>query len=120
METYNFNLLTIEIDEDEESIIVFFKGKSTERNPSELISPVLMEILNKSTSTEKRIVMDFRGLEYMNSSTVTPISKIIEKGKTGPNRILIYYRKSKKWQELCFSAMRIFETKDKRIEIIGN
>ncbi len=120
METYNFNLLTIEIDEDDGSIVVVFKGKSTDRNPSELISPILMDILNKSTSNNKKIILDFRNLEYMNSSTVTPISKIIEKGKTGSNRISIQYRKSKKWQELCFSAMRIFETKDKRIEIIGN
>ena len=63
--------------------------------------------------------MDFRKLEYMNSSTITPIIKVLDRAKRGKNHITVIYDKTLKWQELSFSAMEIFQTKDKRIEIKG-
>lgn len=64
--------------------------------------------------------MDFRELEFMNSSTVTPVAKMLEHGKKGTVSITVFYNHSKKWQELSFSALKIFETKDGRISVTGN
>jgi hypothetical protein len=119
IETYTSNLLTIEVEESQSEINIKFKGKSTERDPSGFISPVLLESMRNSKKFKKIIRMDFQDLEYMNSSTITPIIKILESANDTGNSISILYRKSKKWQELCFSALRIFETKDHRIEITG-
>jgi len=55
----------------------------------------------------------------MNSSTITPIIKILERAKSGMTKITIFYQKSLKWQELNFSALEIFKTKDNRLEIKG-
>lgn len=118
-ETYTNNSLAIEIEEDDKKIIVKWKGKSTERDPSAFISPILSKALSNSSDYNKEIIMDFTDLEYMNSSTITPISKIIEKGKNGSNKITILYLMSKKWQELSFSALKIFKTSDNRINFIG-
>jgi len=119
IETYNSNLLTIEVEESHSGIVIKFKGKSTERDPSQFLSPILLESFQNSKKFGKKIVMDFQELGYMNSSTITPIIRILENANDMQSTISILYKKSKKWQDLCFSALKIFETKDHRIEIIG-
>ena len=118
-ETYKNKSLIIEITESEESIYIKWFGKSSDREPSIFITPILNNALNDSSSNDKQIVIDFREVEYMNSSTLTPISKIIEIGKRCSHKMNIIYNKSRKWQQLSFSALKIFETNDKRIQIQG-
>ena len=64
-------------------------------------------------------MLDFQALEYMNSSTITPVIRVLNEAKKGQGRLLVLYKKAAKWQELSFSALTIFETDDKRIEIRG-
>ncbi len=111
--------LTITVDENDTSIKVIWKGKSIDREPSKFISPILVEVLDSAYSLNKRIVMDFQELTYMNSSTVTPIIKILERARKSVNKISIFYQKKTKWQELSFSALKIFSTEDNRLEIEG-
>ncbi len=119
-ETYNNGLLVMEIDENDSSIEITFLGKSTEREPGSFITPILTEVIQNSRKYNKIISMNFLKLEYMNSSTITPIIRILENTKKGNENISILYDKSKKWQELCFTALKIFETKDSRIKITGS
>jgi hypothetical protein len=44
----------------------------------------------------------------MNSSTVTPIVKQIEKARQSKRKLEIHYKSNLKWQELSFSALRVF------------
>jgi len=117
--THTIKSLNLEITENE-YISIIWHGKSTERNPGNFLNPILSETLSRSTAEGKTIIMDFRELEFMNSSTVTPVAKMLEQGKKGSNSITVYYNKTKKWQELSFSALKIFETDDDRISVIGN
>ena len=112
-------LLKLEVMENPDSISVDWKGKSTERNPGSFLTPILLKILKNSSDTNKCIVLDFRSLQYMNSSTITPIIKILERAKKSNKRLTVLYDKSLKWQELNFSAIEIFQTKDRRIQIKG-
>lgn len=116
---YTNNFLTIQVVEHETSIDVKWEGKSTDREPSKFISPILVKVLEMSSGLNKRIIMDFQSLSYMNSSTITPIIKILDRAKKGMTKITIFYQKSMKWQELNFSALEIFKTKDNRLEIKG-
>ncbi len=116
---YTNNFLTIQVVEHETSIDVKWEGKSTDREPSKFISPILVKVLEMSSGLNKRIIMDFQSLSYMNSSTITPIIKILDRAKKGISKITIFYQKSMKWQELNFSALEIFKTKDNRLEIKG-
>jgi hypothetical protein len=118
MKTHTNDLLKIEVDEKKDSIILKWTGKSTAREPGNFIIPILTDAMKKA-GEKIPVILDFSGLEYMNSSTMTPVSKILEKAKSGESRIIIHYRKEVNWQELNFSALKIFETKDKRIEITG-
>jgi hypothetical protein len=111
--------LKIEVREDEDQIELHWKGKSILRKPSTFITPILVDVLQRGGTEDKRIVLDFCNLDYMNSSTVTPIIKILERAKRGENQVTVLYKKSLKWQDLSFSALEIFQTKDKRVEIKG-
>lgn len=118
-ESYGNELLSIEVTEKDDSIEIKWTGKSTNRSPSKFITPILVNVLKVSSEHNKRIVLDFRSLDYMNSSTITPIIKVLERAKKGKTQVSIIYNKAIKWQDLNFSALKIFETKDKRVEIIG-
>ena len=120
IETYTSGLLAIDVEENGSEITVTFRGKSADREPGIFITPILTEVLQNGRKFSKSIIMEFKELEYMNSSTITPIIKILENAKSGDGKISITYSRSKKWQDLCFSALKIFATKDHRIEITGN
>jgi len=119
IELFEDGLLQIELIENTNSVTLVWTGKSTHRKPSEFISPILAETIRRSNASKKRIIMDFRRLEYMNSSTITPIIKILERAKRGATEITLLYNKSLKWQDLSFSALEIFETQDSKVEIKG-
>lgn len=118
-ELFTNKFLTIQVVEHENSIDVSWKGKSVDREPSKFISPILVKVLEMAGDLNKRIIMDFQSMSYMNSSTITPIIKILDRAKNDMTKITIFYQKSLKWQELNFSALEIFKTKDNRLEIKG-
>ena len=119
IESFASNLLKIDVEENEESINIKWTGKSIHRKPGQFIAPILVDVLKKSTDLKKRIVLDFRKLDYMNSSTITPVIKILERAKRGKVQVTVLYERSLKWQDLTFSALKIFQTKDQRVEIKG-
>lgn len=112
-------LLHIEIKEEDNSISINWTGKSIDREPGKFITPILVEAIKESSEKNKRVIIDFRELSYMNSSTITPLIKILERAKRGSTSITVYYKKSLHWQDLSFSALEIFITKDQRVEIKG-
>ena len=111
--------LKIEVGVKDDSIHLNWTGKSIDRKPDKFISPILLNVFKMCSNDSKKIVLNFCKLDYMNSSTITPIIKILERAKRGTAKIAIRYDKSLKWQELNFSALRIFQTRDQRIEIKG-
>jgi len=117
--TFTNNSLEIKVTENEDSIKLTWSGKSIDREPGKFISPILLDIIKRSTDAGKRVILDFCRLSYMNSSTITPIIKVLERAKKGKNKITVMYEKSLRWQEVNFSALRIFETTDQRVEIKG-
>ena len=119
IKTFTNNSLEIKVSENEDSIKLSWSGKSIDREPGKFISPILLDMIKRSTDGEKRVVLDFCGLSYMNSSTITPIIKVLERAKKGKNKITVMYEKTLRWQEVNFSALRIFETADLRVEIKG-
>ena len=118
-ETFVGNLLKIELKEEKDAINISWSGKSVDREPGKFITPILVNAIRRSSGLNKKIILDFRDLAYMNSSSITPVIKILERAKRGRTQIRVVYRKSLKWQDLSFSALEIFKTKDGRVEIKG-
>ena len=118
-ESFVSNFLNIEVTEKSDSIHMKWTGKSVDREPAKFLTPILVDLLEKGSDKNIRIFLDFRNLDYMNSSTITPVIKILERAKRGKIPTTVLYRKSLKWQELTFSALEIFQTKDQTIQIKG-
>jgi len=110
---------TVKVTEKDDNIDIDFIGRSSDRDPSEFLNPILTDLIYDEEKNNKFIVMNFKNLEYMNSSTITPITKILEKAKESKIQLKVRYNSKKKWQDLCFAALKIFETKDQRISISG-
>lgn len=113
---YSDGLLTIEVTEQGGDVRMLWKGESNDREPGRFLVPILSAALGRSQHGSKRLVIDFSEIEYMNSSTFGPVVKLLDEAAKGnQHRVLVEYSKSRKWQTLSFSALRIFETPDGRI-----
>ncbi len=119
IQSFTADSLRVTIAEDPESITMGWFGKSTMRRPGDFLTPILADLLKRAAESSRRIVLDFRSLQYMNSSTITPVIRALEQTRRGTGRIRVLYRQDVKWQQLSFSALKIFETPDARIEITG-
>jgi hypothetical protein len=117
--TYSSKELQLDVRYDDDATKVAWMGRSTARDPASFIGPVLTEALQRTAETGKEIVLDFRTLEYMNSSTITPVIRFLHEAKRSQARVLVLYARAARWQELSFSALTVFETADKRIEVRG-
>jgi hypothetical protein len=118
-QTYTNDQLRLEVSQESGSISVRFHGKSMLRDPNDFLMPILLRMLAEANAEKKRILLDFRTLTYMNSSTLTPVIKLLEQARVGDGMVTVIYRKALKWQDLSFSALVIFRTPDGRIEIQG-
>ena len=108
--------LILKVNKKDGAIIVHWEGKSTEESPDDFLNPIFKEIFSHEQTP---VIMNFTRLQYMNSRTITPLVCILEKIENSTGSVIFQYIASAKWQKLIFDALRLFETKDNRIQIIG-
>jgi hypothetical protein len=111
--------LSLEVLERAGELRLVWRGRSADREPGKFLLPVLGEAVEKCRRLGERLCLDFSALEYMNSSTFTPIVKTIDEARRAGVGIALEYSQAKKWQALSFSALRTFETPDGRIAVLG-
>ena len=114
-----FKDLKLELTEEEELVRLSWFGASTDKNPAVFLTDILKETFGAADSGKKNLILDFRKLDYMNSSTIAPLAKILADPDKNIPSIVIYYDKNSRWQDISFSALRMFSDKDSRIEITG-
>jgi hypothetical protein len=118
-ETFTSRALTLEVIEEQAGITVTWRGRSTARDPAEFLIPILTRALDRAMEMKLPLVLDFRALEYFNSSTITPVVRLMEETKRRGASMVVNYDKKLRWQELSFSALQVFHTGDQRIRILG-
>jgi len=109
------DLLIIEIKESAEKVTFNWKGKSTGIDPAKFLGPIFDKHL---FNNQKIIEMDFLELEYLTSSTVTPMIRLLERIKNSSRSMKIFYDRDVDWQVKVFSALRVF-SHQKHILISG-
>jgi len=119
MTEFTEGALKLELEQSSSEVRVHWSGRSTAREPSRFILPVLSRAVELCDESRRPLVLDFRRIEYMNSSTITPVIRTLEQARRSSRSIRVVYQKNVKWQELSFTALQVFETPDKRIEICG-
>ncbi len=117
IEQFTDGPLTLELDEREAEISLTWRGRSVAREPSQFLLPILTRAIESGERTGKTVVMDFRALEYLNSSTITPVIRVLEIAKRGTVSLSIIYDAALKWQALSFSALYLFQSLDGRVVV---
>ena len=117
--SFKEGMLSLEITEHVDDIELIFKGKSVERDPGRFLNPIFSDLLMEGKKKNKRIIVIFTTLDYMNSSTIMAISKFLEKGKDSNCMITVQYDNGRRWQKMSFNALKIFQTKDGQIIFEG-
>ena len=118
-ESFTEKTLSIDLTETDDRVDLVWKGKSNERDPARFLMPILQGALSRGGNGQKQVVLDFSSLEYMNSSTFSPLVRLLDEAAKGRHRLLLEYNQGRKWQALSFSALRAFETPDGRIALRG-
>jgi hypothetical protein len=118
-EIFTSHALSLTVIDEPSGIGILWKGRSTGRDPAEFLIPILTRALDRATALRCPLNLDFRAIEYFNSSTITPVVRLIEEAKRRGATLLIHYDKKLRWQELSFSALQVFHTGDMRIRIVG-
>lgn len=118
-QTFTDGPLTLRLYEKPEEVHLEWSGLSMARDPGQFLLPVLTRALELGLKTNKRLVIDFQKVDYLNSSTMTPVIRTLEQARRGQSQVRIVYNKSLKWQTLSFSALELFRTQDARIDIRG-
>jgi hypothetical protein len=119
IETLTDKALTLEISEEGSEVEVRFLGRSTARDPRIFLGPALGKVLESSLATQKPLVLDFRALEFFNSSTITPVVRLLQQVKVHGGRAIIRYRADLNWQRLSFSALRVLESDANAVVLDG-
>jgi len=117
MEDYNISNLKITISETEDSLIMIWKGSSDSANPGDDLNPYFQD--NVVNFQNKKLMIDFSELEYMNSSTVPPIIKLIGLLNSKNITTTIIYLKDSNWQRTSFKALESIVKSMNNIEVTG-
>lgn len=115
----NEGALKIEKIRSAGELMLVLSGKSIMRDASQVLLPVFIDGFEEAKNGGVRLVLDFRSITYMNSSSFAPVIKILEKARLGTVPVSVIYSSNQKWQEVSFAAMTIFKTPDGRVAITG-
>lgn len=118
-QTFTDGPLTLVLAEHPSELRLSWQGMSMAREPARFLMPILSRALDLGAQQKKPLVIDFQRLEYLNSSTLSPVIRALEQARRGQNRVKVLYDKGVKWQSLSFTGLDIFKTPDARIDVEG-
>ncbi len=118
-EEFKNDLFTIEFIEKENILYLFLKGRSVDRNPAVFMQPIFEKALKEVMTKGYELIIDVQDLEFMVSSTVAPIIKLLGRANQNLLHVTVSYKNNIKWQKVNFSALRVFATGDERIKVKG-
>ncbi len=97
--------LRIELVLSNESATLFWHGHCETLIPSVVLNPYFKDLL--ATLQGKRLLMDFRQLEYTNSATQAPILQFLKNLDRNqiPTRVL--YNSNMEWQRVSYRCMTV-------------
>ena len=104
-ETFTEKDLSVVQTQTDGAVELVFRGKSNEREPGRFLTPILLNALSLAPPGQS-VVLDFSALNYMNSSTFTPVVRFLEQARRNGQQVSVRYREDVKWQSLSFSAQR--------------
>lgn len=117
MKNYNSGSLKIVFNQQGGKTKMSWIGQSDDRNPAVSLNPYLDSLIEDLKGTE--LLVEYRQLEYMNSSTVPPIIQFLKKLNTNGIKTQITYDANSKWQCASFKALETLSLMMNNITVSG-
>lgn len=119
IKTYKDDKLVIQVEDLAHTIIITWLGECSAKNPVSFLGAILEEQYKISCSKSKKLIFDFTKTQYMNSSAIIPIIKFLKMIGEKGGVIQVKYNRFERWQSVLIGELKMFETEDGRIQIIG-
>lgn len=100
------------VDSERKVHSIRWTGRSTARNPSQVLKPYFTALNEQAQSDGFGVEMDFRALEHFNSSTISALIQFLQDSRTRKVPLTLVYDAGVKWQRLSFEALRVFVKPD--------
>jgi hypothetical protein len=110
--------LSIRLDVQFAKLRLTWSGQSVARDPAAALAP-FFETLSRYAGKTRDIELDFRGLEYMNSSTLKPIVSFVQAANNEYRSVFVRYDASKNWQRLSFKLLQALASSWSNVRIEG-
>lgn len=118
MQDLSEGLLQIKMKEDEVKTSMQWFGECININPTTILNPYFDELLEK-VNKSKNLEIDFCKLQYMKSSTVPYLVKLITRLNKQKVDTKILYNSISKWQTATFKALMSVVAIMDHIELVG-
>jgi hypothetical protein len=109
--------LKVEVVVTKATVKLSWLGRSVERDPGKVLYPFFGTL--EPHLDNRALEIDFRDLEFMNSSTVKPILTFCESASTKARAVSVRYNGQKTWQRLSFGLLKAMATTWKNVTVEG-
>ena len=103
---YQADDLSVESLEWNDQVVFRWRGRSEAKDPSRTLQPLLEAVVSTLHGAQS-VELDFRALEYMNSSTIRPILQLVQTVSSSAANVCVRYDAAKTWQRMSFLAMGV-------------
>ena len=111
--------LEVDVVESGPVVRMAWRGRSLSRRPAEFLGPLLSQALELALQARKPLQIEFQQLLYMNSSTLTPLLRLLEEAKERGGEVIVQYARNLKWQATNFTALEALHARDAGIRVCG-
>lgn len=116
VELFSEHALSIEVSDTGANARVTWRGKSDIREPGNKLIPFLDQLAERLNS--RKVTVDFRRFEYMNSATVSSIIRFVRKLDSNGASIVLVYDPLIDWQRVNFLCMKTIARTLSHVEVL--
>ena len=108
MENLKVDNFSIVVNQEGDTTVLRWFGRSEFRNPSDVLNPYFDVLLPQLVG---KLTVDFKKLDFMNSSTFPAVLYFLKKCDESGLQTTLLYDASSEWQEASFRPIKIIVTK---------
>lgn len=116
--TFEMEGLRVEVLYQGDSARIVWHGVSETQDPELGIGQFLKDLL--PSLTDKKVVVDFRDLDYMNSATTLTVLQLIRELSARELATELRYSTAAEWQRIAFRSIKTVTQTLPQVHIIGD
>jgi hypothetical protein len=99
------------------ALSLHWRGVCNERDPATFLEPYLAKALDEARGARVGLELHFEKMEYCNSSTLGALIDFTERVLGAGIKLVYVFDASRRWQQLSFEALRVFDSGDGLLEL---